>query len=190
MPTHEEISPGEVHPQLGDLHVVDVRSYDEFHGPLGRIRNAILVPLPDLANRVSELPKDLPLLLVCRSGKRSGMACELLVSRGFEAVINLGGGMIAWNTAELPVEQTKPDSLAALMRFITGWLAQVSPLTPDAATELLFERCALLGASFEEPDHHAVAQVLDFVENFLTDLGAPPDLDLSIASFRRSLATL
>jgi rhodanese-related sulfurtransferase len=66
--------------------VVDVRSrpeWDEGHGP------SLFLPLDQLVDRAAELPRDKPLLLVCRSGARSGQAAAWLRSHGFEAH-NLG----------------------------------------------------------------------------------------------------
>jgi rhodanese-related sulfurtransferase len=51
---------------------------------------------------VSELPRDRKLIMICRSGGRSGRAAEALVERGLPAV-NLAGGMEAWRAAALPV---------------------------------------------------------------------------------------
>jgi hydroxyacylglutathione hydrolase len=67
--------------------VVDVRTLPEWqagHGP-----EAVLMPLDQLEARVSELPKDRVLLMVCRSGARSGHAAAWLRQQGFDAH-NLG----------------------------------------------------------------------------------------------------
>lgn len=187
---YEEIAPEEAHRRQGEFYTVDVRADHEFRGPLGRVRGATLVPLPELEARAAELPADRPLLLVCRSGVRSGKACEKLAGLGIGAVLNLAGGMIAWNHAQLPVEHTDPASLEELLEVVVVWMAQVGRRTPDAVTELLRERLERLGASFEQPTHSAVDAVLDFVEEFLSQDDAPPDLALSLTSFRRSLAVL
>jgi rhodanese-related sulfurtransferase len=52
--------------------------------------------------RVGELPKEQPLVFVCRSGSRSLVACEQLNRLGFNNVKNFRGGMIAWKRARLP----------------------------------------------------------------------------------------
>jgi rhodanese-related sulfurtransferase len=52
--------------------------------------------------RVEELPKDQPIVFVCRSGNRSQVACEQLSRLGYENVTNFEGGMIAWKRAGLP----------------------------------------------------------------------------------------
>jgi rhodanese-related sulfurtransferase len=63
-----------------------------------------LIPLDQLALRLDELPKDREIVVVCRSGNRSGVATALLERAGFDA-INLEGGMIAWQKEKLPLER-------------------------------------------------------------------------------------
>mgnify|MGYP000494151961 CR=1 FL=1 len=50
-------------------------------------------------------PKGKPIVAVCRSGSRSGSACNMLRKNGFENVKNLRGGMMAWESANLPVKR-------------------------------------------------------------------------------------
>ena len=82
--------------------VFDVREPEEFEGPLGHLACAELLPMGHFMERAEELA-DRPLLLVCRSGNRSGQLCGALVARGIHDVTNLVGGMIAWRQAGLPV---------------------------------------------------------------------------------------
>jgi len=81
--------------------ILDVRQPEEYSYD-GHIKGARLMPLGSLRNRLGELPTDTPIVVVCRSGARSRTACELLHTRGFENVSNMGGGMIAWKRARLP----------------------------------------------------------------------------------------
>ncbi len=83
-------------------YVLDVRQPSEFAS--GHIPGAVLIPLDQLAARMSELPKDREILCVCRSGARSGSATRTLQSAGYQAV-NLSGGMIAWQGAGFPVKK-------------------------------------------------------------------------------------
>lgn len=86
--------------------VVDVRGPDEFIGELGHIAAARNVPLPELERRMPELStfKTVPLVLVCRTDKRSANAAPALRSAGFEHVAVLRQGMVQWNRDGLPVE--------------------------------------------------------------------------------------
>jgi rhodanese-related sulfurtransferase len=85
----------------GPLVLVDVRQPEEFAHD-GHVAGARLLPLPMLATRLDELPKDTPIACICRSGARSQVACELLRRHGFSDVANVAGGMIAWRQAGLP----------------------------------------------------------------------------------------
>jgi len=75
--------------------LVDVRTEPEYKEI--RIPGSILIPLNDLPNRLSELPKDpsKPIVVYCRSGNRSSVAASILVEAGFPAVYDLGG-IIDW----------------------------------------------------------------------------------------------
>jgi rhodanese-related sulfurtransferase len=69
---------------------------------VGRAPEAVHVPLGELALRLNELPTDRKLIMVCRSGGRSGTAAAALVEKGLPA-LNLAGGMQAWKAASFPV---------------------------------------------------------------------------------------
>jgi rhodanese-related sulfurtransferase len=81
--------------------VVDVRMPEEYAQD-GHIAGSRLLPLPVLLQRSNELPQDREIVFVCRSGSRSGIACEQLAGAGFENTINMVGGMIDWKRAGLP----------------------------------------------------------------------------------------
>lgn len=85
-----------------DIVLVDVRSADEYAYD-GHIAGSRLLPLFTLPLRHHELPKDKPIVCVCRSGARSQVACEQLNRLGFTNTINLQGGIIGWRMAGLPV---------------------------------------------------------------------------------------
>lgn len=84
--------------------IVDVREPAEFTGPLGHIAGARLMPLGGLAAAAAALPRDKPLIAVCRAGGRSAQALTILKKAGFERVANLAGGMLRWRGQRLPVE--------------------------------------------------------------------------------------
>jgi uncharacterized membrane protein YdjX (TVP38/TMEM64 family) len=88
-----------------DVAVVDVRGPDEFTGPLGHIAAAANIPLAELARRMTEINvrKDEPVILVCRTDRRSANAAALLQEAGFRDVRVLRGGMEQWNLRGLPV---------------------------------------------------------------------------------------
>jgi hydroxyacylglutathione hydrolase len=84
------------------VQLVDVRESDEWDE--GHIPGAIHIPLGDLVSREDELMKEVPVIVVCRSGVRSLFGTEELMARGFPEVANFKGGMLAWAKAGHPVE--------------------------------------------------------------------------------------
>lgn len=184
-----EIDARAAHASLADYRVIDVREPHEFHGPLGRIPEAELLPLGTVAEHAEALGGGAPLLLVCRSGKRSEIACQRLAERGCDDVTNLAGGMIGWHRAGLPVEHSDPESLAALVEQVIRWAGQVGPVPADALRDRMRSRFAAASVAWEAPSRRAVEDVIEQVEASLAD-AAPPDLDLALAAFRRSLAAL
>jgi len=85
--------------------VIDVREEHEFSGELGHIAGSQLVPLGGVAQAANAWDHQDEIVLVCRSGGRSGLAARELKALGFPRVVNLVGGMLAWNAAKLPVER-------------------------------------------------------------------------------------
>jgi metal-sulfur cluster biosynthetic enzyme/rhodanese-related sulfurtransferase len=77
------------------LFVLDVRTPAEYAS--GHIPNAHLIPLDELEDRLTELPRrDAPILVHCAAGGRSLAACETLGERGYAGLLNLVGGMHGW----------------------------------------------------------------------------------------------
>ena len=91
-----EIAPHTLAELLRKVQVVDVREPEEFSHGLGHIDGALLLPLGDLESRLGELPRDKPIVTVCRSGARSARAAAMLGKAGFAEVANLNGGMLRW----------------------------------------------------------------------------------------------
>jgi glyoxylase-like metal-dependent hydrolase (beta-lactamase superfamily II) len=87
---------------IDELFVLDVRSPGEFDGELGHLASAHLIPLDALRERLDEIPKDRPVVVVCQSGKRSARAAEILLKSGYSQVANVGGGLIQWQRLALP----------------------------------------------------------------------------------------
>lgn len=83
--------------------LLDVRTPEEYSE--GRIAGAVLIPLDELPERTAEVPRDLPVVVVCRSGMRSLMAIYELRRVGFtNTLINLEGGTSEWAQNRLPLE--------------------------------------------------------------------------------------
>lgn len=87
--------------QQSSTFTVDVRTqeeWDEYHAP-----NTTLIPLDQLQNRLSEVPKDKEILVVCRSGNRSQQGRDILLSSGYNAT-SMAGGLKEWYAKGYPIE--------------------------------------------------------------------------------------
>jgi rhodanese-related sulfurtransferase len=86
-----------------DAVVVDVRPMADFNQ--GHIIGAINIPSNGFASQLKQLErhKAKPIIVSCRSGAQSAQACAELRKAGFEKVHNLRGGILAWQSANLPV---------------------------------------------------------------------------------------
>ena len=82
------------------LDVREVGEYSEAH-----VAGSTHIPLGQLAQRLQELGADKtkPVVLICRSGRRSAQAQAILEQAGFSTTSNVEGGMLAWQKAGLPV---------------------------------------------------------------------------------------
>jgi thioredoxin 1 len=88
----------EAHSQGGT--VLDVRELDEYAG--GHLDGALFIPMSELRERITDVPGDERIYVMCASGKRSAMVAEFLSGQGFDAV-NVTGGMTAWEAQGFPV---------------------------------------------------------------------------------------
>ncbi len=77
--------------------VLDVREVDEWNQR--HVPGATLIPLGELASRVNEVPRDQPVVVMCRSGNRSQEGRDILKAAGFENVTSMSGGIIQWSAA-------------------------------------------------------------------------------------------
>ena len=101
-----ELTVAEAKARLGEARFIDVREANELVGELGHIAGVEHVPLGTLPDAAASWPRDRPIVVVCRSGNRSGKATRTLLDVGFKDVLNMGGGMLAWNAAGLPVTKS------------------------------------------------------------------------------------
>ena len=87
------------------LFVLDVRSPGEWKS--GHIKHAIHIPGGSLPRRVAEIPRDQPVHVICGSGYRSSIATSVLQRAGHTNLLNVVGGMGAWNAQRLPTTMEK-----------------------------------------------------------------------------------
>ncbi len=105
--SYKDVTPQQVEEKRkseGQVLIVDVREPYEYKE--GHIPGSKLIPLGQLSYQLNELgSKERELIVVCRSGGRSGQAARQLAELGFKNVLNLSGGMLNWIRAGLPAER-------------------------------------------------------------------------------------
>jgi len=86
-----------------DLVLLDVRTPEEFAE--GHIEGAVMVDFyrEDFAAQLAGLDPDVPYLVYCRSGNRSGQTLGIMEELGFSSAVDIGGGVVAWDGAGLPL---------------------------------------------------------------------------------------
>ena len=97
METRRSITPEEVRRRIkaGEkLTIIDVREDEEVaQGMIPGAKHIVMYTIPD---RLDEIPKDTEVILVCRSGNRSGRVYDFLEMQGYTKTYNMVGGMLAW----------------------------------------------------------------------------------------------
>jgi rhodanese-related sulfurtransferase/rubrerythrin len=92
------------HHRAGEYQLLDVRQLKEYEQ--SHVPGAIHIPVLDLLAWVTELDPQIPALAYCHNGLRSRAACQVLRGRGFPEVINITGGIRAWNGLLLSGQET------------------------------------------------------------------------------------
>lgn len=99
-----ELLPQEVAKKLGQksnrVLLLDVREPDERE--IAAIEPSLHIPMREVPQRLSELPKDREIVVYCHGGTRSAMIAGYLESRGYTEVANLSGGIDAWSRSVDP----------------------------------------------------------------------------------------
>lgn len=118
-PAVQEIDVDQLEGRSLDAVVLDVREPEEYTH--GHVPGALNLPQADLASRLDELPRDRPLLAVCRSGARSLRAAQFLKQMGFEQVASVKGGTEAWHEAGKPLAFGDTSSVDKPRIRESGW---------------------------------------------------------------------
>jgi len=107
----KEVSPSEAAPAVSKAYAqfVDVRTQDEYAG--GHAARAVNIPLDTLVSKLDSLEKNEPVYLICQTGNRSKQAAEILKDKGFNNVLNVTGGTVAWQAAGLPMDTKPPHNI-------------------------------------------------------------------------------
>jgi rhodanese-related sulfurtransferase len=100
-----DVTPQEVLENSNELTLIDVRETSEFNAELGHVAGSKLVVLSTIPQNLSTIPKERPIVFICRSGGRSSQAASFAKAQGFDQVYNMQGGMLLWNQLQLPTEK-------------------------------------------------------------------------------------
>ena len=88
--------------------VLDVRTAKEWNA--AHIEGSLNLPLNHLAERIDDIPRDRPIVVHCRSGYRSSIAAGVLEQNDVPNVLDLVGGIDAWNASKLPTSDAAPTT--------------------------------------------------------------------------------
>jgi len=86
--------------------LLDVRTAEEYRQV--RIEGGHLIPIDQMSRRLSEVPRDRPILVYCAVGSRSSKVADYLARQGYPEVYNLFGGIWGWQLRGLPVLKGGP----------------------------------------------------------------------------------
>src|SRR5690606_4808149 len=88
-----------------NVQLVDVRTKEEYD--TGHIKDALNINVQDSSflSQIDKLDKNKPILVYCRSGKRSNDATEIMKKAGFTRIVKLEGGILSWEEAALPINK-------------------------------------------------------------------------------------
>lgn len=157
-----------------DTLLLDVRTADEYS--LGTLPNAINIPVDELRTRLSELPKDKPIVVSCAVGLRGYLAYRILTQHGFKNVKNLSGGYKTWSVAS-----AKPISVMENDTKKTIAPQKVSRPTPSQVSEkqtVRIDACGLQcpGPVLQLKKHYAEINTGDRLLITATDQGFGKDV--------------
>lgn len=101
----KEITPKEAFEKSkNNILFVDVRETTEVSEITYDVPNYINLPLSEFQSRYTEIPKNVEVILVCRSGKRSENATLFLLNNEYTLVQNMQGGILQWQSELLPTK--------------------------------------------------------------------------------------
>ncbi len=106
----------------GEINLIDVREYGEFAN--GRVKGAENIPLDEVGKLHEKLDTSEKIYVMCQTGRRSAQAQDILKAVGFKDVVNVRGGLSAWESAGFETEKDAdaPWAIERQVRFAAGTL--------------------------------------------------------------------
>jgi len=134
--------------QQGQVDLIDVRTPAEFrevHATMARNVPLGSIDVQAEMNGRSGVAGD-PLYLICHTGGRSSKACQKFLQAGFENVVNVSGGTLAWDATGLPVVRGKKTiSLERQVRIAAGFLVLSGVVLGTTVHEYFLGICGFVG---------------------------------------------
>jgi rhodanese-related sulfurtransferase/rubrerythrin len=165
--------------------LLDVRQPGEYAD--SHIPGSVLIPLPQLADRLAELPQATPTIVYCAIGGRSSMAARFLAGRGFKEVYNLSGGIEAWRgeTVASPVDKhlpyleacATPERLALLACQMEAGLEAFYERLAEAASDSQVEKLLRKLARLEDQHERHIVELAERLGIEVTPLEGEADSD-------------
>lgn len=107
--------------QSKNIQLLDVRTSNEYNqGHIAGAFQADWNNLEQFKERIASLDKQQPLYIYCLAGSRSAAAQKWLLKEGFKTVVNLQGGINAWNLEDLPLEGKKEVKQLSITEFLAS----------------------------------------------------------------------
>ena len=85
------------------IYLLDVRTPQEFNQ--ARLSGAVLIPINEFERRISEVPRNKPILVYCAVGSRSKPVADLLTQRGYKEVYHMADGIVGWYRNGYPIQR-------------------------------------------------------------------------------------
>ena len=133
--------------EMENKFLLDVRTQDEF--ALGSLPGAVNIPLDELRDRMSELPKDRMIYTFCAVGLRGYLAYRILTQHGFDKVRNLSGGLKTYRAATAPIvihqenEDQTDDSPSPQEKTLSSEPSAAPAIPVAAAKTIRVDACGL-----------------------------------------------
>jgi rhodanese-related sulfurtransferase/rubrerythrin len=168
--------------------LLDVRQPAEYESE--HIPGAKLIPLPDLGQRIGEIDTDKPTLVYCAIGGRSRVAAQMLSAKGFKEVINLSGGIKAWNRekaiggedqglALFSGKESPEDTLVVAYSLEEGlreFYVSMASRVKDENAQRLFERLSTIEVKHQDrilAEYYKISGTSVSRDEFAANMAAP-----------------
>lgn len=93
-----------------DVLVLDIR--EDWERRQGHIPGTMHLPMGLIPHHLKQLPRDRTIILTCRTGNRTGQLTRYLQQQGFDNVLNMAGGIVAWTQAGLEITPPEPATIS------------------------------------------------------------------------------